>query len=119
MVAKFELGKVSTTAKVFEEINKDEHFHEFVHASLCMHSMGQWGHMDKEDIMVGLFSCVSFVILSSLLLSIAFNWFISIHSPNFITSGKLQSSISWSVRFSPEIIPFRNLYNPKISSLSR
>jgi len=49
-MAKFKLGNIVCTRGVFELMQKDFDFNEFVKNSFARHAAGDWGNMCNEDI---------------------------------------------------------------------
>ena len=49
MVTGFNLGSIACTRGVFERMQKDFEFSEFVKASLMRHLIGDWGDLCVED----------------------------------------------------------------------
>lgn len=54
--AKFDLGNVVSTSGVYEMVDKDIKFHQFVAKSFKRHCNGDWGDLDKEDKMANDFA---------------------------------------------------------------
>jgi hypothetical protein len=45
----FETGQIVSTRGVFEKMQEDPHFAQFVNESLRRHMIGDWGDLDKQD----------------------------------------------------------------------
>ena len=45
----FETGQIVSTRGVFEKMQEDPHFAQFVNESLRRHMIGDWGDLDKQE----------------------------------------------------------------------